>query len=138
MSNLSEKEITEILNELKTVRPEKLTGEAKRLFEAIMKIADERDELLKERQADKEHIKKLEGQVKMLDEAYVGVIKESKKYFDIVQNSTPNKIIKEKISVLRGKTVCDYNNWKYNKSVHIAELNMIDKLEKELLKDGGE
>ena len=56
MSNLSEKEITEILNELKTVRPEKLTGEAKRLFEAIMKIADERDELLKERQADKEKI----------------------------------------------------------------------------------
>lgn len=59
MSNLSEKEITEILNELKNVRPEKLTGEAKRLFEAIMKIADERDELLKERQADKEKIKEL-------------------------------------------------------------------------------
>jgi hypothetical protein len=65
MSNLSEKEITEILNELKTVRPEKLTGEAKRLFEAIMKIADERDELLKERQADKEKIKELEAINKM-------------------------------------------------------------------------
>ena len=74
MSNLSEKEITEILNELKNARPEKLTGEAKRLFEAIMKIADERDEfeykynraiedlikLEKERQADKEKIKELE------------------------------------------------------------------------------
>lgn len=50
MSDLSKKEINEVLNELKEVRPEKLTGEAKRLFEAIMKIADERDELLKERQ----------------------------------------------------------------------------------------
>ena len=60
MSNLSEKEINEVFNELKRVRPEKLTGEAKRLFEAIMKIADERDELLKERQADKEKIKELE------------------------------------------------------------------------------
>lgn len=39
------------------VRSEQLNGEAKRLFEAIMKIADERDELKKrikeERQADR-------------------------------------------------------------------------------------
>lgn len=64
------KEVQKVLEELKGVRPEKLTGEAKRLFEAIMKIADERDEfeykynraiedlvkLEKERQADKEKI----------------------------------------------------------------------------------
>ena len=43
-------EAQKVLDELKEVRPEQLTGEAKRLFEAIMKIADERDELLKERQ----------------------------------------------------------------------------------------
>lgn len=55
------KEVQKVLDELKEVRPEKLTGEAKRLFEAIMKIADERDELLKERQADKEKIKELEA-----------------------------------------------------------------------------
>ena len=54
-------EVQKVLDELKEVRPEKLTGEAKRLFEAIMKIADERDELLKERQADKEKIKELEA-----------------------------------------------------------------------------
>ena len=66
-------QLQKVLEELKTVRPEKLTGEAKRLFEAIMKIADERDELEykynkaladlvkleKERQADKEKIKEL-------------------------------------------------------------------------------
>ena len=66
-------EIKEILNELKNVRQEQLIEEIKRLFEAIMKIADERDELEykynkaladlvkleKERQADKEKIKEL-------------------------------------------------------------------------------
>ena len=55
------KEVQKVLDELEQVRPEQLTGEAKRLFEAIMKIADERDELLKEKQADKEKIKELES-----------------------------------------------------------------------------
>lgn len=55
------KEPQKILEELLGSKPEELTGEAKRLFEAIMKIADERDELLKERQADKEKIKELEA-----------------------------------------------------------------------------
>lgn len=48
-----------ILEELIGSKPEELNGEAKKLFEAIMKIADERDELLKERQADKEKIKEI-------------------------------------------------------------------------------
>ena len=34
-----------VLDELQGVRPEELNGEAKRLFEAIMRIADTRDEL---------------------------------------------------------------------------------------------
>ena len=75
MEEIKVKEVQKVLDELKGVRPEKLTGEAKRLFEAIMKIADERDELEykynkaiedlvkleKERQADKEKIKELEA-----------------------------------------------------------------------------
>ena len=61
------KEVQKVLDELKEVRPEKLTGEAKRLFEAIMNIADERDELLKERQADKEKIKELESDKEIKD-----------------------------------------------------------------------
>lgn len=40
-----EKEVQKILDEMQDVRPEKLKGEAKRLFEAIMKIADRRDKL---------------------------------------------------------------------------------------------
>lgn len=40
-----ELEIQEVLNELNTVRPEMLNDKSKRLFEAIMGIADERDKL---------------------------------------------------------------------------------------------
>jgi hypothetical protein len=44
---MSNEEAQKVLNELQSVRPEMLNGEAKRLFEAIMKIADERDSLRK-------------------------------------------------------------------------------------------
>lgn len=37
---MDNKEVKRALEELQEVRPEKLTGDAKRLFEAIMKIAD--------------------------------------------------------------------------------------------------
>ena len=40
---MSNEEANQILKELYEVRPEKLNDKAKRLFEAIMKIADERD-----------------------------------------------------------------------------------------------
>lgn len=45
---MTNEEAEKVLNELQNVRPEVLNDEAKRLFEAIMKIADERD-LLKEK-----------------------------------------------------------------------------------------
>lgn len=34
-------------------------------------------------------------QVKMLDEAYSGAIKESKKWFDIAKNSVPKEVLRE-------------------------------------------
>jgi len=40
---MSNEEANQILKELYEVRPEKLNDKAKRLFEAMMKIADERD-----------------------------------------------------------------------------------------------
>ena len=40
---MSNEEANKVLEELYEVRPEKLNDKAKRLFEAIMKIADERD-----------------------------------------------------------------------------------------------
>jgi uncharacterized protein YaaN involved in tellurite resistance len=44
-NRMNEKEAQKVLDELQGVRPEMLNKKAKRLFEAIMKIADERDEL---------------------------------------------------------------------------------------------
>lgn len=40
---MSNEEIQNVLDELNTVRPEVLNTEAKKLFEAIMQIADDRD-----------------------------------------------------------------------------------------------
>lgn len=40
---MSNEEVEQVLKELDEVRPEKLTREAKRLFEAIMTIANSRD-----------------------------------------------------------------------------------------------
>lgn len=42
---MTKEQAQKVLDELQDVRPEMLNGEAKRLFEAIMKIADERDNL---------------------------------------------------------------------------------------------
>lgn len=44
---MSIEEADQILKEM-NVRPEELKGESRRLFETIMKIADERDKLKKE------------------------------------------------------------------------------------------
>ena len=54
---MTNEQAQQVLYEMQGVRPEKLNGEAKRLFEAIMKIADERDKLkkgldLKDKQID--------------------------------------------------------------------------------------
>ena len=42
---MSNEEAQKILDSMHNVNPENLQGEAKRLYEAVMKIADERDEL---------------------------------------------------------------------------------------------
>ena len=47
-------------------------------------------------------IKELEEQVKILDEAYTGVIKESKKWFDIAHSSIPKQKVKD---VIKNETI---------------------------------
>ena len=44
---MTKEQAQKVLDELQGVRPEMLNIKAKRLFEAIMKIADQRDELKK-------------------------------------------------------------------------------------------
>ena len=114
------KEPQKILEELIGSKPEQLTGEAKRLFEAIMKIADERDELLKERQADKEKIKELEEEI---DDW-----KFTKKYVE------DNYIHKNEIK----KEIEELGNMKVSGDVFITSVNFAIKILQKLLKDGGE
>lgn len=45
---MTEKEAQQVLDKLNEIKPEQLEGNAKRLFEAIMKIADKRDNLKEE------------------------------------------------------------------------------------------
>ena len=45
----------------------------------------------------------------------------------------PVSLVEETIADFRDKTVWGYNDWKYDENVYKAELNIIDKLEEELL-----
>lgn len=51
---MTDKEIQSILDELNSVRPEKLNGKARKLFDKIMQILDERDDIKAELQATEE------------------------------------------------------------------------------------
>lgn len=51
--------------------------------------------VLAELEQDKKRIQELRQQVRILDEAYTGVIKESKKWFDIAHNSIPKQAVIE-------------------------------------------
>ena len=87
MSNIEEdiKFIEEMIKEYKTFgdlhNPD---------YEDTDKIYEALENMLK-------RIKELEEQVKILDEAYTGVIKESKKWFDIAHSSIPKQKVKDKI-----------------------------------------
>lgn len=54
---MTTEEAQKVLDELQGVRPEKLNREGKRLFKAIMTIADERDAALRENELAKEALK---------------------------------------------------------------------------------
>lgn len=89
---MTEKEAQKVLDELQEVRPEKLNNEAKEIFEAIMKIADERDEL-KNKVIEKDNrIKQLENMNKFQSKD----IKEAVDYtFEL------NKEIEEKDKIIQ-------------------------------------
>lgn len=79
--------------------------------EAIINILAERE------QKDK-RIQELEEQVKTLDEAYTGVIKESKKWFDIAHNSIPTQVV---IDLIENETI-DISGFECIAIGHLQEL----------------
>ncbi len=58
---MTKEQAQKVLDELQGVRPEALNGEAKRLFEAIIKIADIKDKLFEENKELKNKINQLEN-----------------------------------------------------------------------------
>lgn len=61
---MTQEEAQQVLDELNEIKSEQLEGNAKRLFEAIMKIADERDKIKQEYDRDT-HI--LQNQLDLAD-----------------------------------------------------------------------
>lgn len=77
---MTNEEAQKVLDELNTVRIEVLNDEAKRLFEAIMKIADERDKIKQEYDRDT-HI--LQNQLDLANAKNI----EKDKIIDLMANS---------------------------------------------------
>lgn len=78
---MTKEQAQQVLDEMQGVRPEQLNGEAKRLFEAIMLIADERDKLKKEL---KQKDKKIERYQNMLATNDMLHVKESQEKDEVI------------------------------------------------------
>ena len=84
-------EAQKVLDELNTVRIEVLNDKAKRLFEAIMEIADERDELKKELKKKDKQIEKYQNMLVTNDMLHIKESQEKDKIIDLMaeQLTTP-------------------------------------------------
>ena len=94
---MTEKEAQQVLDELNTVRIEVLNDEAKRLFEAIMKIADERDKIKQEYDRDT-HI--LQNQLDLANAKNI----ERDKIIDLMADEITNNIV----------SICPLENYNYD------------------------
>lgn len=70
---MTKEQAQKVLDELQEVRTEKLNGEAKRLFEAIMQIADERDSLKIKIEKQEELIEYLRRSCERKDESIISM-----------------------------------------------------------------
>lgn len=91
---MTNEQAQKVLDELQGVRPEKLNGEAKRLFKAIMLIADERDELKKEIKKKDKQIEKYQNMLVTNDMLH---IKESQEKDEIPKLKSIIDLMAEKI-----------------------------------------
>lgn len=88
---MTNEEAQKVLDELNTVRIEVLNDEAKRLFEAIMKIADERDKIKQEYDKDT-HI--LQNQLDLVNAKKIEkdkIIEQQKEQIDYLRRSCDRK-----------------------------------------------
>ena len=117
---MQDNELIEILKEFDEKRVEQLNDNARKLFYAIMSIADERDRLLEEnRKLKADYGNKSQVERDLLLEENEQLKKELQKYKSLYENEkdhtdTLKRIIKEvKESLERHLTAKSYGNHKY-------------------------
>lgn len=98
-----------ILDELKCVRPDKLKGEAKKLFEAIMRIADDRDKL-------KQEFDVVDHECSRLEQKEIELEKENKQI---------KQKLKEQVLIVRDDTIKMYEENEIKLESRITELENV-------------
>lgn len=90
---MTQEQTQKILDELQEVRPEKLNNEAKKLFEAIMKIADERDSLNIKVVSQQERIDYLMRNIERKEKSLIEEHEENIEYYTMIEKK--DKIIEQ-------------------------------------------
>lgn len=90
---MTNEEAQKVLDELNEIRQEKLEGNARRLFEAIMLIADERDELKKELKKKDKQIEKYQNMLATNDLLHIKKSQEKDKIIDLMLDEITNSIV---------------------------------------------
>lgn len=90
---MTNEQAQKVLDELQGVRPEKLNDKAKRLFEAIMKIADERDKLKEEVEKKNKQIERYQNMLVTNDLLHVKESQEKDEIIDLMLDEITNSII---------------------------------------------
>ena len=103
---MTNEQAQKILDELKGVRPDKLKGEAKKLFEAIMRIADDRDKLKQEFDA-------VDNECSRLEQKEIKLEKENKQL---------KQRLKEQVLIVRDDTIKMYEENEIKLESRITEL----------------
>lgn len=88
---MTKEQAQQVLDELNEIKPEQLEGNAKRLFEAIMKIADERDNLKEEVEKKSKQIERYQNMLVTNDLLHVKESQEKDEIIDLMseQLTTP-------------------------------------------------
>lgn len=83
---MTKEQAQQVLNELNEIKPEQLEGNSKRLFEAIMQIADERDEACKDIKKKDKQIEKYQNMLVTNDMLHVIECENKDKIIDLMAN----------------------------------------------------
>lgn len=87
---MTNEQAQQVLDEMQGLRPEQLKGESQKLFEAIMLIADERDELKKELKQKDKQIERYQNMLATNDMLHIKECQEKDEVIDLMANDIDN------------------------------------------------